>query len=212
MFKKKLSRLRLFNYGINRTKVLGLNFLLIVVLHSFSSCAISQKVKGESLISGKATLTVNTNGINVSISSLGDSTIDFRTNESLCLNLLDGSDSTMWLTGAYSSVILSGNSLICTGEIQTTSGSVFHFNDIYSTTNTANSFVLSREIIVTSAKNDTGFLSRFSLRSSSNLRAHDFLFQVSVMGITARPGRGRWRQTFQTIISSFVKTECPYPW
>ncbi len=190
MLKTNLNCLRLFNYGINQTKVLGLNFLLIVVLHSFSSCAISQKAKGESLISGKATLTVNADGTNVSISSLRDSTIDFRTNESLCLNLLDGSDSTMWLTGAYSSVIRSGNSLVCNGEIQTTSGSVFHFNDIYSTTSTANSFVLSREIIVTSAKNDTGFLSRFSLRSSSNLRAHDLFIPGICYGDNsqARPG------------------------
>ena len=148
---------------------------LILVLGSLLSFAKSQEIKGESLISGKVTLVVNTQGMSVSLSRKAGSAIDFRTSEPLCLNLLDNSGSTTWLIGGYSSIVRSGTSLLCTGEIRTPSGSVFRFADIYSLTNTNNSYLLTRQVtLLTPSTNDVGFMSRFSLRSSSSLRENDF--------------------------------------
>ena len=172
-------------------KITGSIILTLIVIQSFSPCSGKPKLSAETLISKKATLTVSPKTIQVSLKISGDSPIDFRTTYPLELNILDSSNVSTWLTGEYTSILKSGSSLICTGEVRSVSGSVFRINDTYSTSLTGNSFLLSREVnVISSSKNDIGFLSRFSLQASSSLEDQE----VFIPGIwykdnsQARPG------------------------
>jgi hypothetical protein len=177
-------------FRIHLISIISSIFLLYLAIHSFSSCTHIPKLAGESLISGNATLIIKPGIISVSLLTAGDSTISFQTECPVELNLLDKANVSSWLTSKYTSIRRSGSTIVCAGKIRSVSGSIFRINDIYSTTNSENSFVLTREINVTKAKNDIGFLSRFSLQSQSNLKDHDFFIPgICYMDNSqARPG------------------------
>lgn len=176
---------------VHQSKISGLMLVILLGIQSFSPCSAMSKSTGETLISGNVKLTVASKSIQVSFKTPGDSSFFFKTTCPLELNLLDNAYVSTWVEGEYTSILRKGFSLVCTGEVRSISGSVFRFNDTYSTTKTRNFFILSREVnVISSSKNDVGFLSRFSLHSSSGLEDQE----VFIPGIwykdnsQARPG------------------------
>jgi hypothetical protein len=158
------------NRQIHNNKISGWVFVILLSIQSFSPCSGMQELTPETLISGNVKLTVNRESIRLSFKFPGDSPVEFRVTDPLELNLLDNSDVETWLKGKYTSISRSGNFLVCSGEVLSISGSAFRFIDTYSSTTTGSSFILSREVnVISSSPNDVGFLSRFSLHSSSGL-------------------------------------------
>ena len=123
---------------------------------------------------GNVALECDRSSVHLSFSRQVGSRFAFETTTPLSLYILDKSGSPSWSSGEYTSIRQTGDSLVCTGEIHSKTGSVFAFTDIYSKTGTRNSFVISRQVEVARVGDDAGFLSRFSLHSSSNLASHDF--------------------------------------
>jgi len=78
----------------------------------------------------------------------------------------DSFGATNWLYAGYSEVVRVGNTLRCTGRIQTEHGSTFTFFDTYSTGRQAGTFLLERNVSVATAKSDdSGFATCFRLES-----------------------------------------------
>lgn len=108
--------------------------------------------------------------------------VQFHLRRPLCLQLLTGSGTTLWLSNAYSSVIESAHGLDCTGSVRSPNGSIFEFSDRIESGPQAGTVRLRRVVnVAKAAAGDAGFLSRFSLAPETPHPLHGF--DVFIPGI-----------------------------
>ena len=101
----------------------------------------------------------------------GETLATFACRQPMSLEVLDSKGATRWFEGGYTSVVLQGESLRCSGTIQTPAGSRFEFTDTYTAGAIGNTVRLARLVAVAAAgADDAGFLTRFSLSGAPSLK------------------------------------------